>query len=425
MEQTVKMNHLLVLSEQLYKRISESENKTPYAFNLLDLAGVNEPFTSLILAHIFKYAPEQRNPLCTSFIRRLLQPCGFDMNWVKAPVVTTEKEHIDVCIHEPGKYAIVIENKLKGAVFQRNQLARYIATLRKNNRFRDNQIFIVILPKYHDNKFFQHLPMSVFRLPEDWNSNNQDRACKTNDACRCLCDCGQSCPQCTTCEKDLMQKFSSRTTVVDKELLEWLKQDCLSLIPKKELPLKSAIMQFYDFLNGIFDNRFNQKLAMEIVDFLRDKLLKNEQDIEIQNKSEQWKTILAKINELDELKSGMRELQKQLSFELMQDWRHRILEYADLHKSYNIEVSNIGFRLFIQGVELGCWYDIHDDSEIKPYWGCYAKTEEQRKIVAKILDKAGVPHADIIEWTTGHTLHGDERFLSFIQAAQDLKLLEK
>ena len=27
MEQTVKMNHLLVLSEQLYKRISESENK--------------------------------------------------------------------------------------------------------------------------------------------------------------------------------------------------------------------------------------------------------------------------------------------------------------------------------------------------------------------------------------------------------------
>ena len=52
MEQTVKMNHLLVLSEQLYKRISESENKTPYAFNLLDLAGVNEPFTSLILAHI-------------------------------------------------------------------------------------------------------------------------------------------------------------------------------------------------------------------------------------------------------------------------------------------------------------------------------------------------------------------------------------
>ena len=155
MEQTVKMNHLLVLSEQLYKRISESENKTPYAFNLLDLAGVNEPFTSLILAHIFKYAPEQRNPLCTSFIRRFLQPCGFDMNWVKAPVVTTEKEHIDVCIHEPGKYAIVIENKLKGAVFQRNQLARYIATLRKNNRFRDNQIFIVILPKYHDNKFFR------------------------------------------------------------------------------------------------------------------------------------------------------------------------------------------------------------------------------------------------------------------------------
>jgi hypothetical protein len=178
-------------------------------------------------------------------------------------------------------------------------------------------------------------------------------------------------------------------------------------------------------LNGIFNNRFNQKLAMEIVDFLRDKLLKNEQDIEIQNKGEQWKTVLAKINELDELKSGMRELQKQLSFELMQDWRHRILEYADLHKSYNIEVSNIGFRLFIQGVELGCWYDIHDDSEIKPYWGCDAETEEQRKIVAKILDKAGVPHADIIEWTTGHTLHGDERFLSFIQAAQDLKLLEK
>ena len=45
---------------------------------------------------ILAYQGENDFPLLKSFIRKFLEPCGFNLGWIKNPVVTREEEHIDV-----------------------------------------------------------------------------------------------------------------------------------------------------------------------------------------------------------------------------------------------------------------------------------------------------------------------------------------
>lgn len=123
----------LYLADEVGKLISESENKPLYDINLLDLFNVTEPMTSTIISLILKYKISGDYVLCRSFIKTFLEPREFRMEWFETPLITAEKDRLDVCIQEPDKYAIIIENKLKGAEFQRNQIARYIEKMRKRD----------------------------------------------------------------------------------------------------------------------------------------------------------------------------------------------------------------------------------------------------------------------------------------------------
>lgn len=76
-----------------------------------------------------KYTDEHKcNVLLESFIQSFINK---DIV-VEAPMITAEKEHLDIAVRDKH-YAIIIENKLKDAVFQRNQLARYIARMKEHN----------------------------------------------------------------------------------------------------------------------------------------------------------------------------------------------------------------------------------------------------------------------------------------------------
>ena len=70
-------------------------------------------------------------------------------------------------------YAVIIENKIHDAVFQRNQLARYI-NVTKSLTNEDN-VFIVLLPKESYNGYINGIPDSVWRLPCDWDVSNNER----------------------------------------------------------------------------------------------------------------------------------------------------------------------------------------------------------------------------------------------------------
>ena len=117
-----------------------------FYINFIDVFNPKEPITSKMLERILSYNDKDEYVILRSFCDNFLGSCGFDSRNILEPEIIAERNgHIDIRITEEGKYAIIIENKLKGADFQRNQIARYIQTI-KEEGFENDQIYIVILP---------------------------------------------------------------------------------------------------------------------------------------------------------------------------------------------------------------------------------------------------------------------------------------
>lgn len=274
----------LRLSEELKDCEEKSPNKPPFAINFLEYYNSSEPETSRIVRHIFAYTCNGRHPFFESFANTFLKDAGFNMDWIDSPIIDKDHEYkgIDILVRDK-QYAIIIENKLKGAPFQPNQLARYIATMR-NEGYADNKIFVVILPK--DNINSDVIYDSVWNLPKDWRSTNMNRKC-LKDRHTCWCDYEDYVPKkhCEKCES-LNQIFKKRTVFIHKELSTWL-YDCMennsARIPEKEFSkeyvLRSAALQFVDFLNYIYQTRENNKYKMDIQKFLSEQLKLNNYDI--------------------------------------------------------------------------------------------------------------------------------------------------
>lgn len=381
-EDVEAMKRYLSLARGLNDLISKSGNRPPYDANLLDIAGVSETITSLIISNLLNYKKSGDSILCRSFLEKLLVPCGFKMEWFNSPQIDTEQDRIDISIQESRKYAVIIENKLRGALFQRNQIARYIKAMRKNG-YTDDQIFVIVLPNQTNSQLFDNGNKSVWRLPK----YNQ----KTT--CNCLCDkdSKDDLPEsCKGCEKDLKEKFKSRTAIMSLKLTEWLKKDCLPLIPEKETVLRSAVEQFADFLNGIYKNRLNHKLMKEMTDYLREKLLNG-----IESTSEQWKKLIEAEKETKNLQKGLESLRNTFGEELINEWKAKLDHKWG--KWLNKFEPNKYFAIEFQGIMCGCWFEPYGE---KPFWGfmCTNLTDEQKNIVQKIL---------AITNETGHDLDHD------------------
>lgn len=404
---------LLLLTEHVNMLIMESENKPKYQLNVLDLVNISEPLTSQLLKLLFKYKSNNKYVICEAFLKHFLSSSGYDAEQFSRPIITAETEHIDVGIQEKGKYAVIIENKLKGAVFQRNQLARYIQKMR-NEGYNDDQIFIIVLPGYVDRNILDHINMSVWRLPFDWEVPNQKRTCALSDAVRCMCDVNESCQMCDKCVKDLRDKFKSHTLVLDIEMVDWLENDCLSLIPNDEIVFRTAIIQFIDFLKGRYNKRLNNKLIMELEQFLREQLLSDKQTA-----LEQWESLESKKQDVNNLLAGLESLQKSIGKNMVDEWGTRLAVKWEKHLKNEKHKS---FGICMNGVWCGCWYENYPS----PYWGfqCDNPTEERKAMVERIIEKVGIrkvtrnPENGWIAWY--QTFHGDERCESFYEAAKEL-----
>lgn len=298
---------ILLLSEGLQECEAKSPNKPPFGLNYLEYYYSSEPMTSWIIRHLFAYTYDGHHPFFESFAKTFLTKIGFNPEMIVAPIIDKDHEYksIDILVRDK-QYAVIIENKLKGADFQLNQIARYIATMR-NEGYSDEQIFVVILPKskiYNDD-----IRQSVWKLPPDWQSTNPTRKCRTSDY-TCWCDDGdRSHDHCSNCEP-LKELFKSRTLLIHKEFSEWL-FDCVTInkiqIPDRELNkqyvLTSATLQFVDFLNLLYGTRENDKYIMDIQKFLSDQLNLSKYDIQ-----DQLSLIEDKKRDAEDLMQRLREL---------------------------------------------------------------------------------------------------------------------
>lgn len=407
----------VVLSDEFKEMVQSCELRPLFYMNFIDLFNPKEPITSKMLERILSYNNKDGYVILRNFCDSFLNSCGFDSRNISEPEIIAERNgHIDIRITEGGKYAIIIENKLKGADFQRNQIARYIQTI-KDEGFENNQIYIVILPLYKDIR----IRPSVWHLPSDYKSaTNANRKCGIYDEKLCWCDIPhrkltkEEAKHCSSCMTSWRDEFSDRTRILHQDFSTWL-INTESIVPQRELNVRSAILQFADYLNGLYDTRIDQKLNKMITDFLRDKL-------ELGTSASDWKKLNNKIEEVKELEEGLRTLRTEMSSDLIDLWHERLLKKWPMLRNE----PRKSFGMLIQGMWFGCWWAEESDDKDSPIWGVYCDsgnpTSRQVKIAQKIIANSGL--SNVIsdgQWMTwSNTIKGEQIADKLYSVAEEL-----
>lgn len=378
----------LVLATEFKTMMDSCELRPLYNLNLIDFFNPKEPVTSRMLEQIFSYSSKKEGyVVLRNFCERFLAPCGFDCRKISEPEIIAERNgHIDLRITEENKYAIIVENKLKGADFQRNQIARYIQKI-KDEGYDNNQIYIVILPQQRN----VIINPSVWRLPPDYRSStNVERKCGIYDDKLCWCDFPErkqtdyESKHCSKCVKEWEKEFSNHTRILHQDFAKWL-IETESVLPSRELNVRSAILQFADYLNGLYNTRTDQKLNKMITDFLRDKL-------NLTTSASDFRKLNRKIEEIEELEDGLKALRLEISSELIDLWHDRLLKKWPMLRNE----PGKSFGILIQGMWFGCWWAEEADNKDYPIWGIKCAednpSERQVGIAREIISKSGLAY---------------------------------
>lgn len=419
-------HEILALNDRLHQVICKSPNRPIKEMNFIEFFNPDEPDTSHLLKMIFSYRDKDgKYIIFHNFAESFLKPIGLNIEVIKQPDIHREKWHIDLLIKETGKYAIIFENKLKGADFQRNQLARYIQTVRELG-YKDEQIFIIILPQtlLH----IDDIRKSVWHLPKDWRKPNKKKKCAWLDDYRCWCDgdCVLNKSEemhCSHCQTNLKHLFRERTIITQKDFANWMQEE-EQRIEARELNVRSGLLQMADYLNGLYKTRFNHQLNMEIKDFLRSEL-------KIESSKEGWKQLREKLSELYELEDGVLQLRREISHDLIEQWYNELKsEWPNL--TYEPRIS---FGLMLQGkIWCGCKFDDEGGdmgNDEQPFWGFLNQSareqpsSKQIAIVESILNYCGLSGEEELPWIKwNNTLSGASRCRELFKAAKELGYLE-
>lgn len=441
-----ELHDILELCTKVSEVVNNSDFKPVYQINIFDYyGGIIETGTSYFLKEILNYKKGKDAIIVKSFVEHFLCDTDFDLSWIKEPNIICEYHNIDIIIKEKredkSNYAIIIENKLKGAVFQRNQLARYIATLEgKGLDYDENKIFIVVLPDKKYN-YDLHLQCSTWRLPPDWEKPNSQRQCRLkNNETRCYCDIGKELPCCAKCDKNIKKRFKLRTKIVYDELSEWLENDCINAIPSEEKPLRTTIYQFSNYLRGLYNNRINDKLLMDIKEFLKKELFQSDSKA---SAIDQWKVVNDKINDINYLEAGLNKLREDLAKESIREWYNELktqyqqLEFNDNNKQFDLTIQNIGCGCRVDnsnGIQKFKWFFWVDPSSIKDNKGNINKEKEEeiKSIVNGIIDNANYSGSELSERQSninggdicfGFTENGAKLCKALFESALELKYI--
>ena len=388
------------------------------SLNVLDFNGLDETQTSQMIKEILSYQNGNDYPIWKSFVKAFIPEIA---NKVRVPIITAEVQHIDVLARERGQYTVIIENKLKGAVFQRNQLGRYIEKMRSEGYSLEN-IHLILLPGWIDTNFFSHIRKSAWCAPEDWMMNNNSRKCcdwDSSDQHACWCDKegwntanNEWCKECHQ-YRDLFIN-DERISVIDRKFPDWLISTASddTVVPPNEIFLRSAMIQFADYINGLYNIRLNIQEVME-----RIKVLMQEMQLDPQTPEENY----VKVSEtLDDVKNLVQSLETMKSIMTIRIWQKEI---ETAFPDALIDKDDASFGILIHGVYCGIWVEGN-----RQFWGFYRNpnkiyTEEIEQMVTSILEMCPKCNSkgrknDFIAWD--YTTHGAERIADLLNAAEGL-----
>ena len=266
--------HLLKLA----KEISEIINRNRvYNANIITELHANENAHSRILRMFLQYDYGKKEfPILRKFLEIPKVKKIFGNKGFKNPVFSNEQERIDVLIEESGSFAVIVENKIKGATDQERQLERYIESVEshESHGISSDNIYAIYLTD-NGEKIVDECSLTK-KAKKKLNYNGSE-------------DMGRFIP--------MNYRY---------DILPWLEKEVLPNCIEKEELLISALKQYIDYLKCMFGIIENEEQKILIMEKLKKELDINGEDIFALDK------YLKTIEELECLKNRVVELKKDL-----------------------------------------------------------------------------------------------------------------
>lgn len=319
------LKYLFEFTDEFNKIYLREKSKLPYHINLIDELHANENAHSRIFSKLLRYTENNQFPFLIHFLKDV---CKFNIN-VEKPVVKKVDScgRIDIPIFDKN-YVVIIENKVTDSAADQNteeggQLARYIETINIKYDRQLDKIYVVYTPKYT-------------RQPQDncWVNKNK-----------------------VSYKDEFKDRFCSISYRDD--IYPWFKNKILPTIQEKDFYLRSAIEQYIDHLEGLFNLRStNKNMNMKLQDFI-----KTELGLEDNNYDKAIEILSEKENELnnaiDQIQLLKNDYQRKKVLAYFEDWKEL------LKKEYpNLIIAGDNFKLKENIINLGIKFSIENQDYV-------------------------------------------------------------
>ena len=326
--------YLFDLVEAVEKIKEEWLSKLPYHLNVFDELHINKNAHRRILTKLLQYKSESgRYEFLESLLAYIVtkRDCtAFGYIIIKEPQITQEKCRIDLWVRDK-EYAIIFENKVYNARDQEHQLSKYINQTKQCN-YREEQIFVVYL--------------------SSWGQEPEEQSWDKY--------------------KDV---FASRYVNLSfrDDIVNWLKKQVILNIRDKDFYLNSAVLQYIDYLEGIYkkrtiDKEMNMEIRKVIEERLKlDKCLDNREKVRI---------LQSKIDDMDEILQQMETMQNEYRNKIFASWREEVANrYPQYRHTTPEDDTHVGVIMEIGGIEV--WAYIFENSQL------YCQVEMSRDLPNK------------------------------------------
>ena len=213
--------------------------------NFLSIVPMNEDNHTDILAEILRFRLNGKQAFIKSFLKCAFSDSVFDDEWD----ISTQNNFID-CLLESKPNAIIIENKVRGAADQNNQIQSYIDHLLKNE-YKIENIFVIYLTAFGGSP-------NQASLPEKQR-------------------------------KELTENGRYAEINYYNDILPWLEKDVLPQCPYREQSLISSLQLYIDCLKRMFG-----------IDVRQQTIAKKMQTVLEKNGLKEYKTIKQKLSEVQD-----------------------------------------------------------------------------------------------------------------------------
>ena len=363
----------------------------PYHINLVDAIGADENANSRILAGILSYRDDSGNyQVLKDFANHFFRETGLEET-IERPTIVTEQlvrndKRIDIYIHELGKYAIILENKVMDAPEQPHQLANYIEGL-NDFGYENEQIFIGYLPRTNETQ------------PSENSWTNRKGLSHS-------------------------EVFQSRFRNISFRdgILPWLKN--LKIPASETAMLQQSVRVYIDYLEGLFGFRPNEHyIEMKTDEYIADKLAFTDEP------SDNLRKAMDAVAEIDKLKKEIVRHKRKEARKILNDWlrksKDEFPEQIWEDRTDDAQFPSIGFPVSYGGHERAFKIFIqidHNNNYI--YYGAYLGSgytlpaKDARDLLRPIMNDVDKFTYNInIKLFTAHTTANDG-FAKFIALAK-------